>query len=110
MLMAMIISGHYQKYLTTPKKLFLFWYVLLIDLQLTRASTLITQTKDWWLSPELYLRRPCELYEDYRLDRVLKRRAEAGVKIYIVVYKEVGPFVTALTTPDAHSLSRSPRR
>ena len=45
--------------------------------------------QDWWLSPELYLRRPCELYEDYRLDRVLKRRAEAGVKVYIIVYKEV---------------------
>ena len=38
----------------------------------------------------MYLRRPCELYEGYRLDRVLKRRAEAGVKVYIIVYKEVG--------------------
>ncbi|THU96802.1 phospholipase D/nuclease [Dendrothele bispora CBS 962.96] len=44
---------------------------------------------DWWLTPELYLRRPPALQEQWRLDRVLKRRAEAGVKVYVVVYKEV---------------------
>ncbi|KAJ1848854.1 hypothetical protein LPJ73_003868, partial [Coemansia sp. RSA 2703] len=45
--------------------------------------------EDWWLSPELHLRRPYHLNEEYRLDRLLKRKAEEGVKIYIVVYKEV---------------------
>ncbi|KAH7886577.1 hypothetical protein F5I97DRAFT_1807371 [Phlebopus sp. FC_14] len=44
---------------------------------------------DWWLSPELYLRRPPAENEEWRLDRVLKRKAEQGVKIYVVVYKEV---------------------
>jgi phospholipase D1/2 len=44
---------------------------------------------DWWLSPELYLRRPPAQYPEYRLDRLLKRKAEEGVKIYICVYKEV---------------------
>jgi len=44
---------------------------------------------DWWLSPELYLRRPPELHQQWRLDRVLKRKAEQGVKIYVIVYKEV---------------------
>ncbi|GAA93975.1 uncharacterized protein L969DRAFT_322779 [Mixia osmundae IAM 14324] len=44
---------------------------------------------DWWLTPELYLRRPPADHEEYRLDRLLKRKAEEGVKIYIVVYKEV---------------------
>lgn len=44
---------------------------------------------DWWLTPELYLRRPPAKHEDYRLDRLLKRKAEQGVKIYIMVYKEV---------------------
>lgn len=42
---------------------------------------------DWWLSPELYLRRPPAKYPEYRLDRLLKRRAEAGVKIMIICYK-----------------------
>jgi phospholipase D1/2 len=44
---------------------------------------------DWWLSPELYLRRPPAKHPEWRLDHVLKRKAEQGVKIYIIVYKEV---------------------
>lgn len=44
---------------------------------------------DWWLSPELFLRRPPYYNQEWRLDQVLKRRAEAGVKIYVIVYKEV---------------------
>lgn len=44
---------------------------------------------DWWLSPELYLRRPPEGNQKWRLDRILKRRAEAGVKIYVVVYRNI---------------------
>ena len=45
--------------------------------------------KDWWLTPELYLRRPPACHPEWRLDRVLKRKAEQGVKIYVIVYKEV---------------------
>jgi hypothetical protein len=33
------------------------------------------------------LRRPPAQHPEYRLDRLLKRKAEEGVKIYIVVYK-----------------------
>jgi phospholipase D1/2 len=44
---------------------------------------------DWWLSPELYLRRPPAQNEQYRLDRMLWAAAERGVKINIIVYKEV---------------------
>ncbi|KAI9022223.1 hypothetical protein CLU79DRAFT_719197 [Phycomyces nitens] len=44
---------------------------------------------DWWLSPELYLRRPATQFPEYRLDQILKRKAEQGVKIYIIIYKEV---------------------
>ncbi|KAH7340733.1 hypothetical protein B0J17DRAFT_694350 [Rhizoctonia solani] len=42
---------------------------------------------DWWLSPELYLRRPGK--EQFRLDKLLKRKAEEGVKIFVILYKEV---------------------
>lgn len=52
------------------------------------GSDLIFQ-QDWWLTPELYLRRPPSKYPEYRLDRILKRKADQGVKIHIVVYKEV---------------------
>ncbi|KAF9351259.1 hypothetical protein BGX26_010701 [Mortierella sp. AD094] len=55
---------------------------------------------DWWLSPELYLRRPPEQNEEFRLDRLLKRKASEGVMIHIVVYKEVS---LALTLDSAHT-------
>lgn len=44
---------------------------------------------DWWLTPELYLRRPAAYFPQWRIDRLLQRKAEQGVKIYVVVYKEV---------------------
>ncbi|KAH7921001.1 phospholipase D/nuclease [Leucogyrophana mollusca] len=44
---------------------------------------------DWWLTPELYLRRPPAAHPEWRLDRLLKRKAEQGVKVYVIVYKEV---------------------
>lgn len=49
---------------------------------------------DWWLSPELYLRRPPAQNERYRLDNMLKAAAERGVKVYILVYKEVEAALT----------------
>ncbi|KZP14182.1 hypothetical protein FIBSPDRAFT_668725, partial [Athelia psychrophila] len=45
------------------------------------------------ISPEVYLRRPPAHHPEWRLDRLLKRKAEAGVEIYVVVYKEVPPMV-----------------
>ncbi|XP_067879742.1 phospholipase D2-like [Heterodontus francisci] len=43
---------------------------------------------DWWLSPEIYLKRPAK--DNYwRLDILLKRKAEQGVKIFVLLYKEV---------------------
>ncbi len=42
-----------------------------------------------WLTPELYLRRPPAAHPQYRLDRLLKKKAEEGVRIYVHVYKEV---------------------
>jgi phospholipase D1/2 len=35
------------------------------------------------------LRRPPALNGEWRLDRLLKRKAEEGVKIYVILYKEV---------------------
>lgn len=42
-----------------------------------------------WLSPELYLRRPPAKNEQYRLDRMLQAAAQRGVRVNIIVYKEV---------------------
>lgn len=59
---------------------------------------------DWWLSPETYLRRPAESNQRWRLDRVLKRRAEAGVKIFIVVYRNVGATIPIDSLWTKHSM------
>lgn len=42
-----------------------------------------------WLSPELYLRRPPSKNEQYRLDRMLQQAAQRGVRVNVIVYKEV---------------------
>ncbi|XP_031713368.1 phospholipase D1 isoform X1 [Anarrhichthys ocellatus] len=43
---------------------------------------------DWWLSPEVFLKRPAT--DNYwRLDEILKRKAEQGVKVCVMLYKEM---------------------
>lgn len=59
---------------------------------------------DWWLSPELFLRRPPYYNQEWRLDRVLKRRAEAGVKIFVMVYREVEAAITCNSEHTKHAL------
>ncbi|KAI0703476.1 phospholipase D/nuclease [Cytidiella melzeri] len=59
---------------------------------------------DWWLTPELYLRRPPAHNEQWRLDRILKRKAEQGVKIYVVVYKEVTQTMSMSSSHTKHAL------
>ncbi|XP_037543467.1 phospholipase D1 [Nematolebias whitei] len=43
---------------------------------------------DWWLSPEVFLKRPAT-DNHWRLDEILKRKAKQGVKICVLLYKEV---------------------
>lgn len=49
---------------------------------------------DWWLTPELYLRRPPTQNESYRIDRMLLAAAERGVKVNVIIYKEVAAVLT----------------
>ena len=44
---------------------------------------------DWWLSPELYLRRPPSVSHNWRLDRLLQRKAREGVKIFVIMYRNI---------------------
>ncbi|KAF2873550.1 hypothetical protein BDV95DRAFT_617300 [Massariosphaeria phaeospora] len=44
---------------------------------------------DWWLSPELYLRRPAAISQKWRLDRLLQRKAQEGVKVFVIMYRNV---------------------
>jgi phospholipase D1/2 len=64
-------------------------FILVRNITSNHAGIRLTLIKDWWLTPELYLRRPPACHPEWRLDRVLKRKAEQGVKIYVIVYKEV---------------------
>ncbi|KAI0478072.1 phospholipase [Xylaria cf. heliscus] len=73
-----------------------FWAVSMA-LEEARESIYIL---DWWLSPELYLRRPPSRNERYRLDEMLRAAAERGVDVNIIVYKEV---TQALTLDSAHT-------
>jgi phospholipase D1/2 len=73
-----------------------FWAV---SVAMERAKETI-YIADWWLSPELFLRRPPYFNQEWRLDQVIKRAAERGVKVYVMVYKEVAQ---ALTCNSAHT-------
>ena len=44
---------------------------------------------DWWLTPELYMKRPALDGDYWRLDKILLRKARQGVKIFVLLYKEV---------------------
>ncbi|KAJ4450445.1 hypothetical protein ANN_01869 [Periplaneta americana] len=44
---------------------------------------------DWWLSPEIYMKRPFVEGDYWRLDKILERKAAEGVKVFVLLYKEV---------------------
>ncbi|KAI9047182.1 hypothetical protein LZ554_008636 [Drepanopeziza brunnea f. sp. 'monogermtubi'] len=63
---------------------------------------------DWWLSPELYLRRPPTENENYRVDRLLIAAAERGVKVNVIVYKEVSAILTLCSEHSKKALELHP--
>ncbi|CAD5212970.1 unnamed protein product [Bursaphelenchus okinawaensis] len=62
-----------------------YWERAAAMIELAREEIFIA---DWWLCPEIYMRRPMAEGNHWRLDHVLKRQAEKGVKIFILIYKE----------------------
>ncbi|KAI1641239.1 phospholipase D/nuclease [Biscogniauxia mediterranea] len=74
-----------------------YFHAVSIALEEARESVYIL---DWWLSPELYLRRPPSRNEQYRLDNMLRAAAERGVEVRVIVYKEVKQ---ALSCDSAHT-------
>ena len=75
------------------------------DLNKAKEDVYIT---DWWLSPELYLKRPVSesINQESRLDRVLNKIASNGIRIHIIVYKEVS-FVLANNSLHTHKYLES---
>ncbi|XP_052810030.1 phospholipase D1-like isoform X3 [Mya arenaria] len=59
---------------------------------------------DWWLSPEIYLKRFVTDREKWRLDEVLARRAKDGVKVFVILYKEMETALTINSHYSKHAL------
>ncbi|KAI0738349.1 phospholipase D/nuclease [Daedaleopsis nitida] len=100
MIRSEIMAGHrYHSFANQRGQNFVKWHIDGHD-YMWAVSEMIDKAKeaifilDWWLTPELYLRRPPAKYPEWRLDRLLKRKAEEGVKIYVIVYKEVTQTMT----------------
>ena len=102
-------SHRYESFAPERDGNLLKWYVdgrdyfWAVSVALERARETI-YIADWWLSPELFLRRPPYFNQEWRLDQVLKRRAQAGVKIYVIVYREVEAAVTCNSKHTKHAL------
>lgn len=81
-------------------------YMWMVSRAISMAQDVI-YIHDWWLSPELYMRRPAVISEKWRLDRLLKRKAQEGVKIFVIVYRNVEqavPIDSEYTKYALHSL------
>ncbi|KAL7915687.1 phospholipase D/nuclease [Trichoderma velutinum] len=102
-------SHRFQSYFPEREGNLVKWYVdgrdyfWAVSVALEEAKETI-YIEDWWLSPELFLRRPPHQKQEYRLDQILKRKAEQGVKIYVVVYKEVEAALTCNSEHTKHAL------
>jgi phospholipase D1/2 len=49
---------------------------------------------DWWLSPEMYLKRPAKKYLKSQLIDILDKLSDKGVSVYVHVYKELASALT----------------
>ncbi|KAK3319292.1 hypothetical protein B0H66DRAFT_265709 [Apodospora peruviana] len=90
-------SGHAKWYVDGASY---FWAVSMA-IEEARESIYIL---DWWLTPELYLRRPPAKNEPYRLDNLLKAAAERGVRVNVIVYKEVEQALSLNSIHTKHAL------
>ncbi|KAG7753340.1 hypothetical protein KL911_002733 [Ogataea haglerorum] len=99
----------FESFAPVRDKVFAKWFVDARD-YMWAVSAAIEMAKDviyihdWWLSPELYLRRPANGNQEWRLDRLLKRKAEEGIKIFVIVYRNVANTVQTDSLWTKHSL------
>lgn len=84
----------FGSYATLQENILAKWYVnakgyfedIANAMEAAKEEIFIT---DWWLSPEIFLKRPVVEGNRWRLDYILKRKAQEGVRIFIMLYKEV---------------------
>ena len=61
---------------------------------------------DWWMCPELYLKRPTDDLQ-YRLDKILLKKSKEGVKVYILLFKEVAFALSLLSSRAKNFLTQN---
>ena len=87
-------SNRFDSFAPVRSKVFAQWLVDGRD-YMWNVSRAISMAKDviyihgWWISPELYLRRPAAISQKWRLDRLLQRKAQEGVKIFVIMYRNI---------------------
>ncbi|KAF2634373.1 phospholipase D1 [Massarina eburnea CBS 473.64] len=87
-------TNRFQSFAPVRKHIYAQWLVDGRD-YMWNVSRAISMAKDviyihdWWLSPELYMRRPPAISQKWRLDRLLQRKAQEGVKVFVIMYRNV---------------------
>ncbi|PAV76032.1 hypothetical protein WR25_02848 [Diploscapter pachys] len=76
-------ENSYAKWFVDAKS---YWEFAADMMELAREEIFIA---DWWLTPEVMMKRPALQGIYWRLDQILLRKAQQGVKIFILIYKEV---------------------
>lgn len=86
--------NRFESFAPVRPKVFAQWLVDGRD-YMWNVSRAISMAKDviylhgWWISPELYMRRPAAISQKWRLDRLLQRKAQEGVKIFVIMYRNI---------------------
>ena len=88
------VEKHYGSSFPRRKNNEARWYVNAHDYYQTLHEELQKATEEvfisgWWLCPELYLLRPASEHPESQIMAVLSMLADRGVKIYVLIYKEV---------------------
>ncbi|CAF3487840.1 unnamed protein product [Rotaria socialis] len=86
-------ASRFNSYAPKREKQLAYWFINGKSYMEAIAKALLTAKEevfitDWWLSPEIMLIRPSD-DETFRLDNILARIADAGVRVYVMIYKEM---------------------
>ncbi|CAF2677542.1 unnamed protein product [Rotaria sp. Silwood2] len=86
-------ASRFNSYAPIREKQLAYWFVNGKSYMEAVAKALLTAKEqvfitDWWLSPEVMLIRPTE-DETFRLDNILGKIADEGIRVYVMVFKEM---------------------
>lgn len=116
--------NRYGSFAPVRQKVFAQWlvdgrdYMWNVSRAISKAKDVI-YIHDWWLSPELYMRRPAAISQKWRLDRLLQRKAQEGVKVFVILYRNINSAIpidseyTKFSLLDLHTnifVQRSPNQ